>query len=227
VMEREQFKILVKAMKATYTSENFIPDADAFAVWYEMLKDLSYEHASLAIRKYMLTEKFPPTIADIRTKAREIAGEPDNGMSELEAWALVKKAICNSNYHSEEEFASLPKTCQIAVGNPANLREWAAMDTESVETVEQSHFIRNYRAAVQREKDSQKMPESVRTMIETLREKLLAGESNTLEDKDDGAKVVLETVSEPQAETSPIPESVRERLERMRKEFDREDGESK
>ena len=71
-MTREEFAVLVKAMKAVYSSENFIADKDAFNVWYGLLQDLPYEQANLAIQKYMTSERFPPTIADIRTKATEI-----------------------------------------------------------------------------------------------------------------------------------------------------------
>lgn len=70
-MTREEFKTLVKGMKAVYAQPTFIPDQDAFNVWFELLKDIPYQQANVAIQKYMLTEKFPPTIADIRE--RELA----------------------------------------------------------------------------------------------------------------------------------------------------------
>lgn len=169
-MEREEFKTLVKGMKAVYAQPTFIPDQDAFNVWYELLKDLQYKHLSVAIQKYMLTEKFPPTIADLRSKTSEIT-EPDiESMSELEAWAIVRKAIGNSGYHSEEEFKKLPEACQIAVGSPANLREWALMDSEQVGTVEQSHFIRNYRTAVKRISEDRKIPSNIRALISEIKE---------------------------------------------------------
>lgn len=57
-MEREEFKILVKAMKAVYAQPTFIPDKDAFDVWYGLLQDLPYEQANLAIQKYMTSERF-------------------------------------------------------------------------------------------------------------------------------------------------------------------------
>lgn len=139
-MEREEFKILVKAMKAVYAQPTFIPDKDAFDVWYGLLQDLPYEQANLAIQKYMTSERFPPTIADIRTKATEIIAPVEESMSELQAWALVQRALRNSGYNSEEEFAKLPEACQRAVGTAANLKEWALMDSDQVATIEQSHF---------------------------------------------------------------------------------------
>lgn len=164
-MEKNEFKVLVKSMKAVYAQPTFIPDQDAFKVWYALLKDLPYNLASMAVQKHMLTEKFPPTIADIRLKASEIIRKQEEEMSELEAWALVRKAIGNSIYHAAEEFEKLPESCQIAVGNPANLREWAMMDIERLETVEQSHFIRNYRVAINRIAEEQKLPISFRNTI--------------------------------------------------------------
>ena len=137
-MEREQFKVLVKAMKAVYAQPTFIPDQDAFNVWFALLGDLPYKQAELAVQKHMATEKFPPTIADIREKAEQITSVKETEMSELEAWAIVRKAIGRSNYYAEEEFEKLPEACKMAVGNPSNLREWAMMDSDQVGTVEQA-----------------------------------------------------------------------------------------
>lgn len=121
-MEREQFKVLVKAMKAVYAQPTFIPDQDAFNVWFALLGDLPYKQAELAVQKHMATEKFPPTIADIREKAEQITSVKETEMSELEAWAIVRKAIGRSNYYAEEEFEKLPEACKMAVGNPSNLK---------------------------------------------------------------------------------------------------------
>ena len=161
MVDREKFKVLVKGMKAVYVQPAFIPDQDAFNVWYGLLKDLSYEELSKAIQKHMMTSPYPPTISDIREAVAQLA--PDDGiMSELKAWNLVRRAIRNSNYHAEEEFGRLPCTIRAAVGNPANLREWAMMPIETVESVEQSHFIRAYRAAVERDKEMAKLTPEVK-----------------------------------------------------------------
>ena len=207
-MERQEFKTLVKGMKAVYAQPAFIPDQDAFNIWYELLKDLPYEQANIAIQKYMLTEKFPPTIADIRTKASEIVSRVEESMSELEAWSLVNKAISNSGYHAQEEFEKLPEACQIAVGHPSNLKEWAMMESDKVATVEQSHFIRNYRTAVQRMKEDAKIPEHLKKAIEGMREKAGAIEQKPRE--------VIEQKTEEIPKGVPIPPAVVKRLKEMR-----------
>lgn len=169
MVEREQFKILVKAMKAVYTKPEFLPDQDAFNVWYMMLKDLSYEVLTNAVQKHMMTSPYPPTIADLRSAAAQfLPGGSATELTELEAWEMVRRAISNSGYHSNEEFEKLPELVQKAVGNPANLREWAMMDIETVNSVEQSHFIRAFRSVVSREKDMQKLSPVMRQLIERV-----------------------------------------------------------
>ena len=136
-----EFNDLVMTMKSLYSDTRFIPDELAMNVWYDLLKDLTYEQARAAVRKHMLTSKFPPTVAEIRTLVLENVGECE--MSPLAAWALVERAIRNGIYGAEEEFAKLPEVVQKAVGRPEILKEWALMDIDTVQSVEQSHFIRD------------------------------------------------------------------------------------
>lgn len=157
-MNQEQFKTLVKGMKAVYPQPTFIPDNDAMLVWYNLLKDLSYEQVSVAIQKHMMQEKFPPTIADIREKASELIKEETDELSETEAWSIVWKAICKSSYNSEEEYSKLPEDLQKVVGSHGQLRAWA-IDEEFNLGVESSNFKRDYRNYMQQKREKAKLPE--------------------------------------------------------------------
>lgn len=160
-LTKDQFRILLASMKAAYPSDKFIPDEDAAKIWYQLLKDLEYPRLSMALQKHMMTSPYPPTIADLRKNA---VPEQEH-MSDLAAWALVRQAISNSSYHSEEEFRKLPPLIQKAIGNPANLREMASMDVQTVNSVEQSNFLRVYRATVSREKELLQLSPSMRELI--------------------------------------------------------------
>ena len=148
-MTREEFAIIVKALKAVYTSPSFIPDADAFNVWYEMFKDVDYKILNYSTRQYMLTGKYPPTIADLREIAANLMKKSD--MPELEAWAIVSEAIRDSTYHAQERFDAFPEAIKKAVGSASNLRAWG-MSADYNENVTQSHFIKAYKNVLQREK---------------------------------------------------------------------------
>lgn len=168
-MTREQFSILVKAMKAVYSDPKFIADKDAFDVWYEMFKGDDYMVVQTAIQKYMANNEFPPTIAGIRKHMASIT-EVHNDISEGEAWARVYKAICNANYGAKEEFEKLPEVCQIAVGRPETLKEWAMLDSQEVGTVIQSNFLRGLRVAKQRKAEFAQLPCQLRETIAKIGE---------------------------------------------------------
>lgn len=169
-MSKDEFRTLVKAMKAVYADPKFIPDQGAFEVWFTLLRDLPYAVASAAIQRHMMSSSFPPTIADIRRMAVENSTPVDDSISELEAWSLVYKAICNLQWDApEKEFDKLPDLCKKAIGTPANLREMAQMDTNTVESVEQSHFIRAYRTAKQQRQNYSVLSIGLKQQIDAMR----------------------------------------------------------
>lgn len=169
-MTKEQFKVLVKAMKAVYTNPGFIPDQDAFDVWYSMLKDLDYSIASRAVQMHLQTEESPPTVAGIRKQFAKLKADEADDLNETAAWSLVLKAIRRSTYYSEEEFAKLPATVQRAVSSPRQLREWATLEDVDGKTltVIQSNFQRTFRVEQQRERERNKLSPDVLRLMRPL-----------------------------------------------------------
>ena len=131
-------------------------------------------------------------------------------MSELEAWAIVRKAIGRSNYYAEEEFEKLPEACKMAVGNPSNLREWAMMDSDQVGTVEQSHFVRNYRTAMQRIKEDRRVPEKVRIAIAEVKKQQMQ-----IEDRREKPKLPAKEEKEEEIQGE-MSEETRRKLDELR-----------
>lgn len=164
-MEREEFKVLVKGMKAVYADAKFIADKDAFDVWYGLLKDLDYNKASAAIQKHMMTSKYPPTIADIREQCVSLSQE--RPLDELEAWSMVRRALRNCGYNFEEEYNKLPALVQRAIGSPGQLFQWAT-DEEYNDSVASSHFMRSYRAVVQSANSYSKLNDDIRHKIDMV-----------------------------------------------------------
>ena len=181
-MTKEQFKVLVKAMKAVYTNPGFIPDQDAFDVWYSMLKDLDYAIASRAVQMHMQTVETPPTVAGIRKQTAKLQADESDDLNETAAWSMVWKAICNSGYHAEEEFAKLPPVIQRAVHSPAQLREWALLENIDGKTITvlQSDFQRTFRAEQQRERERNKLSPDVLKLMRPLNNSRIEDNPNEL-----------------------------------------------
>ena len=174
-MTKDQFKVLVKAMKAVYTNPGFIPDQNAFDVWYGMLKDLDYAIASRAVQIYLQTEVIPPTIAGIRNQLTKLTKSDGDNLNEMTAWELVKKARRRSGYYENEEFEKLPPIVQRAIGSPAKLHELSVSEDLN-ESVESSNFMRAFRVEQQREQERAKISPDVLKFIENLESRQLTHE---------------------------------------------------
>lgn len=165
-MTREEFKILAKAMKAVYTEPSFMPDQNAFDVWYEMLRDLEYTQASNAIKKHMMNSDRLPKISHIRQEACRFNGGVDE-LNEMAAWGLVCRALKRCGYYADEEFDKLPAIVQRAIVSPAQLKEWATMEDIDGRAlnVMQSNFMRTFRAEQERQKETDKLSPDLKKLI--------------------------------------------------------------
>lgn len=162
-MKKNEFAKLALAIKTYFPRDNVLPSNEALELWYDLLKDLDYTAASNGLKAYVSTNKFAPTISDIRQYATKTVKSEQ--MNEMQAWEMVSKALRNSSYKSEEEFAKLPPAVQEAVGSPSQLRIWAISDDYN-ESVVSSNFIKTYRVVINRHSEMERMPDNISALIE-------------------------------------------------------------
>ena len=149
------------AISAAYPNYHPADIIQTVKLWMTTMDEYTDEEVAIALKAYILsdTKGFAPSIGQI---VALIPRNQDDGMSELAAWNLVEKAIRNGNYGAEEEYAKLPDSIRAAVGSSGQIRQWAAMDIDSLATVAQSNFLRSYRAVIAREKMMMKLPDNIR-----------------------------------------------------------------
>ena len=169
-MTAKEFGFLADAIKTYFPRDNVLPTENAMRLWYEELKDIPYQLAHLALQKYVCTNKFAPTIADIREQVSELNNQNEEELNETAAWSIAWKAICNSGYHAEEEFAKLPPVIQRTVHSPAQLREWALLENIDGKTITvlQSDFQRAFRVEQQRERERSKLSPGVLKLMRPI-----------------------------------------------------------
>ena len=118
------------------------------------------------------TVGYPPVPGELKEQMAKFSA-PDV-LSEQQAWALVEKATRNGSYGFKKEFDKLPPIVQRVVGRPEQIRAWAGLDAEEVQTVVASNFMRSYRAEAEKERENQKLSQPLRDMIERKNERLLS-----------------------------------------------------
>lgn len=166
--------ILKEYYPISVENENIETKAQA---WYMILKDHDPNIVTNAALAFVATDKkgFMPTPGQILGKIETINCDAGGAkMTEMEAWGYVAKALRNSTYNSVAEWEKFPKIVQECV-TPSLLKDWATIEEESVQTVVQSHFARNFRAKKEQKEQRaewEKLPKTVQEFSLKLSNKL-------------------------------------------------------
>lgn len=138
---------------------------NTIALWASMFEEEPYELVGAAVKAFISGDGkgFPPAIGQIKERIRLITTPEE--MTEQEAWSLVSKALRNSTYGSEEEFAKLPPEVQAVVHDPGQLKQWAMSPAEDVESVIASNFMRSFRAKQKASKEYMALPTEVKRLM--------------------------------------------------------------
>lgn len=153
----------------------------AVHLWHRQFQDVDADTVTVAVDDFIRTDTkgFPPVIGQIHAKIR-LANTPQE-LGELEAWALVQKALKDSAYGAEEQFERLPMIVQKTIGRADLLKEWGQLPSAEVGTVIQSHFVRNYRARVKLDEEVAQLSDAGRqryAQVNERRRNELTGGSN-------------------------------------------------
>ena len=165
-MDVTETKMVLAVLKGAYPSfYKGMGKEDGLAIvalWQEMFKDDSYMVVATAVKAHIAIDVngYPPHIGAIKNAIHKITHT--DGMSEMEAWQRVKRAC--SYYDAQQEFDRLPPILQRMVGSPNQLREWAVMDSDQLETVVGSNFMRSYKVKSACQKEYEMLPESVKSV---------------------------------------------------------------
>lgn len=196
-MTREETKKIIRIMCDSYPNYKPMDLSETVDVWTMMLGEYTYEQISVALKAYVLsdTSGFAPSVGQLVAKVQTIT-QPQE-LNEMEAWALVSKALRNCQNNFMEEYAKLPPVVQRAVGLPGQLRAWS-IDENFNESVIMSQFQKCYRVEAMRNEELKRMPSEVKKLVQDALEsspvaqirekeenvgKCLAENKNVLEDK--------------------------------------------
>lgn len=170
-MDRNETIQVLTVLKAAYPhsfKDLSARDANAMIdIWQTMFAAESYAEVNAAVGALISTRKegFTPTIGEVKERLAFAREQASGTLSEQAAWAMVEKACRNGLYGYKKEFEKLPPEVQRVVGEPEQLKAWAEMDAETVNSVVASNFMRSYRVEKQREKERSLLPPSV---LETI-----------------------------------------------------------
>ena len=152
-------------------------------LWSGTMEGYSLEQAVVGLRVFLRgdTKGFAPVPGQVIDCIERVQRPAEEGYTNTECIALIRRAIGDSLYHAEEAFERLPELCRRAVGTPRNLAEWGQLDSREVETVISSQIIRALEATRVRMREDAKLPPSVREALRGASEPLYAVEKRERE----------------------------------------------
>ncbi len=163
-MTRDETKKILYIMTTTWA--NYKPNVtkDYVDVWHEMIGDMEFKVAAAALKAFAQQDRsgFAPSVGQLRGAAVDLMKGQE--MTDAEAWNRVVKAVSRSTYYAVEEFESLPKIVQRAVGGPETLRAWA-MSEDGMEFA-RGAFLRSFQREQSREQDRAQMSPDLLAVID-------------------------------------------------------------
>lgn len=159
-MTKTEFMQIAAAIKTYYPRDNILPSNEAMSLWYEALKDLPYPVLSSSLSKWVTTEKWPPSIAELRAMSTEMVqgALPEWG----DAWAEVTRAVHRYGWsRPQEALDSLSPSARAA----AERIGWAPIcESENIETL-RAQFRQVFEACARRENEQRQLPAALRETI--------------------------------------------------------------
>lgn len=170
---------ILSVLRISYPNAyNKLSDSDKEALvslWSKLFADIPYKDVSEAVCEYINNEdsNFPPSPGKLNKIIRSRSG--NTVPSAQEALQPIRKAVQNSLYHSEEEFAKLSPTLKRLVGSPNQLKSWATCSENEFETVITSRLAKSYNAITENEFLLASAPASVEALVSETQQRLTEG----------------------------------------------------
>ena len=167
-MTKQEFALWVAALKTYYSKEEkLLPNKEAMALWYSQLSDIPYPLANAVLQKWVATQKWSPSIAEVREQAALI----QNGQTPTwgEGWEEVRKAIRQYGiYNQQEAMDSLSGITKEAV----KMLGFRNLCLSENETSDRARFEQIYTTLEKRQHENAQLPEGLRESIKALTERI-------------------------------------------------------
>ena len=162
-MTKREFSIFAVALKTYYPKDTILPNEQAMELWYMQLKDLPYEVASTALNSWVATNKWSPTIADIREKSADLMQGERTDWSE--GWERVVKCIGAYGYNRQDDaletMDEITRECVKRLG-------WMNLCLSENLTADRANFRQMYESISERKRKYDLIPASVQEKIRQI-----------------------------------------------------------
>lgn len=162
-MNKQEFALFASALRTYYPREKILPNEQAMQLWFNQLQDIPYKVAEVTLNKWVATNKWSPSIADIREQAAGLTQGTAKDWGE--AWREVLNAVhIYGSYQQREAMQSLDELTRQAVKRVGYM---TICMSENIAT-ERANFRMIYEQLEQRQKSEAQLPPKLKELIFTM-----------------------------------------------------------
>ena len=163
-MTKREFGLVAAAIRTYYPRENTLPNEQAHDLWFRQLQDIPFPVAEAILAKWVATNKWSPSIADIRDSMAEIQnGGPADDWGE--AWDQAMTAIRRfGSYDEDGALASLPPLTRETVRRLG----YKSLCWSENQVADRANFRQVYEILSKRKVETDKIPLTVRETLKAL-----------------------------------------------------------
>lgn len=169
-MNKEEVTKALAIMKAAYP--NFYKTTEdikgAIALWSMMFEEDDNKLVLMAVKMHISTNKFPPTIADIRGQMVSATTEE---MGSETAWGKVQQAIRRFGYANKEKAIEY---LGDELGTFTNHFGWRDLCMSENQMADRAHFIKMWDARGRQAKNNAMLPNGISNQINLMNNKSIA-----------------------------------------------------
>lgn len=174
-MTKEEFSKFSMALQTYYPKENLIPNNQAMELWYRQLKDIPYNVAGIMLNKWAATNKWSPSIADIRSQAVEITMGDKPEWSE--GWRQVQRAIrMHGSYNINKAMELLDDVTRQTVERLGFINLCNSTNV----TADRANFRSIFEQIAERKQQEKQIPAELHKIISMVQQEIGDGERKKL-----------------------------------------------
>lgn len=170
-MDKREFGLFASALRTYYPKEKILPNEQAMELWYRQLEDIPYQIAELTLNKWVGTNKWSPSIADIREMATSVKCGDKALWSD--GWEEVLRAIrMYGSYREAEALQSMTELTRKAV---KRLGFRNICMSENI-AADRANFRMIFEQLADRDYTEKQLPVNLTNLIEAARTQALLGD---------------------------------------------------
>lgn len=167
-MTTDEFTLWAMSMRTYYPKENILPNSQAMELWFLQLKDIPYETAQNILNKWASTNKWSPSIADIRQMASEnLVGTVQEWN---EAWHEVRMAIRKFGSYREQEALESMSPMTRKVTEQIGFHILCMSEEEDMKWYSEQ-FRKIYTNYAEKAKQDLMIPQQIKDMLKAIEER--------------------------------------------------------